>query len=366
MAHISKRRDRPGYVARWVDASGRERSKSFRRKADASRFLTSMESAKLRGDYVDPRLAATKVRDVAEEWLESTKHEPGTRLNIEGRLRNHVLPGFGEVSIGSIRPQDIRLWVKELLDSGLAPATVVATYHTFAKIVRTAVADGYLNRTPFIGIDLPRLGRRHEMCFLEPQEINELAASNRPRYSTLIYTAAYTGMRWGELTALRVSSLNLLRGTVEVYETQTEISGVIRVKPFTKTGGRRTLSLPTFLAQMIGEHIGRFPGSDERVFSSEEGMPLRRNFYRRHFKPAVLKADLNPRLRFHDLRHTCVAMLIADGAHPAEIMQRLGHSTIKTTFDRYGHLFPSLDQRLRDGLESRYRESLLEKKTVVQ
>lgn len=276
---------------------------------------------------------------------------------LTGRFRNHILPAFGQVAIGSITPQDIRLWVKELLDKGLAPATVVGMYHTFAKIMRTAVTDGYLPRTPCTGIDLPRLGKREEMCFLEPGEINTLASSVGDRFRTLIYTAAYTGMRWGELAALRLSSLDLPQGKVDVIEAQTEIGGVIRVKPFTKTGGSRSLSLPPFLAQMIGEHIVRFPSLDDRVFSSAEGNPLRRNFYRRHFKPAVLMANLNPKLRFHDLRHTCVAMLIADGAHPAEIMQRLGHSTIKTTFDRYGHLFPSLDQRLCSGLEERYRAS---------
>ena len=91
------------------------------------------------------------------------------------------------------------------------------------------------------------------------------------------------------------------------------------------------------------------------VFSSAEGQPLRRNFYRRHFKPAVRNADLPEALRFHDLRHTCAAMLIAQGAHPKEIQERLGHSTIRLTFDRYGHLFPGLDARLRDGLEAGFR-----------
>jgi integrase len=91
------------------------------------------------------------------------------------------------------------------------------------------------------------------------------------------------------------------------------------------------------------------------VFSSAEGTPLRRNFYRRHYKPAVKRAGLPDTLRFHDLRHTCAALLIAQGAHPKEIQERLGHSTIQLTFDRYGHLLPSLDERLRDGLDTTWR-----------
>ena len=82
----------------------------------------------------------------------------------------------------------------------------------------------------------------------------------------------------------------------------------------------------------------------------------RRNFNARHYKPAVRSAGLDPDLRFHDRRHTHVALLIAQGAHAKEIADRLGHSTIKLTFDRYGHLLPSLDERLRDGLERTFLE----------
>jgi integrase len=106
---------------------------------------------------------------------------------------------------------------------------------------------------------------------------------------------------------------------------------------------------------MLGGHIAAFPTTRGLVFSSAEGQPLRRNFYRRHFKPAVRNAGLPEALRFHDLRHTCAAILIAQGAHPKEIQERLGHSTIRLTFDRYGHLFPGLDERLRDGLEVGFR-----------
>ncbi len=91
------------------------------------------------------------------------------------------------------------------------------------------------------------------------------------------------------------------------------------------------------------------------MFTGAEGTQLRhRNFYGRHFRPAVTKAGLPPGLRFHDLRHTCVALLIAQGAHPKEIQERLGQSTIRLTFDRYGHLLPALDERLTDGLDEAF------------
>lgn len=80
-----------------------------------------------------------------------------------------------------------------------------------------------------------------------------------------------------------------------------------------------------------------------------------------HFKPAVLKAGLPPALRFHHLRHTRAALLIAQGGHPKAIMERLGHSSIQVTLDRYGHPFPGLDEALTDGLEATYRASIADR-----
>ncbi len=93
------------------------------------------------------------------------------------------------------------------------------------------------------------------------------------------------------------------------------------------------------------------------VFSTVEGHPLRRNnFRRRYWLTAVKEAGLTP-LRFHDLRHTCASLLIAEGAHAKEIQIRLGHASITTTMNVYGHLLPSLDERLVAGLDEVYRRA---------
>lgn len=371
MGWISKKTDKGSYIARYRDPSGRERSKSFRTRAEAKAFLNSVENAKQRGEWSDPAGAKVKFRAYADEYVEGITHvRPGTKLKIEGHLRNQILPVFGTMPLGAIRPTDVRAWIAALQEDGLAPGTIAGIYRTFSKILKTAVIDGLISRTPCIGIDLPKQTTHEEMRFLEPAQIEALADAIEPRYRGLVFMAAYTGMRWGELAALRVRRLNLLKGTVDVSESLAEINGHIHIQP-TKTGRPRTLSLPRSLSEMLGEHIGLYPSEDGFVFSSPEGKPLRRNFYSRHYLPALVKSGLDPDLyrctnrtckqrhrplyRFHDLRHTCAALLIAQGAHPKEIQERLGHSTITLTFDRYGHLFPSLDERLRDGLDKMIR-----------
>lgn len=368
---IRKRSDKGTYEASYRDPAGRVRSKSFKSKTEARGFLAAAENAKQRGDWTDPRGGKIRFEDYASDYLESVAHlRPGTRQKMEGHLCNQIYPFFDETPLGAIRPAQVRSWIAALEKEGLAPGTINGIYRTFSKILKTAVIDGLIPRSPCIGIDLPKQTSHEEMKFLDPDQVEALAEAIEPRFRALIYTAAYTGMRWGELAALRVDRLNLLRGTVDVVESMSEINGHLEVQP-TKTGRPRTLSLPRSLCELLGEHLGRYPSEDGFVFSSAEGKALRRNFYNRHYLSAQVKSGLDPDLclctnrqceqrhrplyRFHDLRHTCAALLIAQGAHPKEIQERLGHSTITLTFDRYGHLLPSLDERLRDGLDQMIR-----------
>jgi integrase len=115
------------------------------------------------------------------------------------------------------------------------------------------------------------------------------------------------------------------------------------------------MPLPRTLVAELTGHLADKTSSDF-VFTSSKGEPIRHsNFYARHFKPAVVRAGLPEATRFHDLRHSYAAMLIAEGAHPRAIMERLGHSTIQVTLGTYGHLFPSLEESLTTALDSVYR-----------
>lgn len=152
--------------------------------------------------------------------------------------------------------------------------------------------------------------------------------------------------------------LNLLHATVESVGTLEEVGGAPpRYVEATKTvNSRRKLSVPPFLVDELRDHLSEAPPSDF-VFTTVEGQLLRRNNFRqRYWLPAVEEAGLAP-LRFHDLRHTCASLLIAQGAHAKEIQVRLGHASIVTTMNVYGHLLPSLDERLTAGLDEAYQKA---------
>ena len=162
------------------------------------------------------------------------------------------------------------------------------------------------------------------MLFLSPTEIERLAGLIDPRYRALVLTAGYTGARFGELAALRIGreGLDLLRKRMTIRATLTEVRGHLEVGPPKTKAANRSVSLPRFIVDELAHHLENHGG--DHVFTSPDGKALRRNnFRRRVWLPAVKAAGLDG-VRFHDLRHSHAAMLIAAGEHPRLISGRLG------------------------------------------
>lgn len=356
MAHIRKlAKDR--WQARYIDPTGRERAKNFPREADAKAFLAGTEEAKLRGGWVDPRLAKVPLREWAERWMGTVVHlKPKTRVGYESLLRNHVLPAFGTVAIGRVEQLDVRDWVAGLMERGLSPSRIRQAYQLLSSMLKAAVASGYLVRTPCIGIKLPRAGKR-EVRLLTAEEVERLAQATAPSYGTLVYLLAYGGLRWGEAAALRRGRCNLLRSRVEVVESLAEAGGGLYFGP-TKTYQARSVVIPAFLRDLLADHLARHvpPDPEALVFTAGNGAPLRNsNFRRRVWHRALDAAGLPRGIRIHDLRHTCAALLVAQQAHPLAVMQHLGHSAITVTMDIYGHLFPDEKERIAESLDAAWR-----------
>lgn len=189
---------------------------------------------------------------------------------------------------------------------------------------------------------------------------------------------------------LRRRDIDLLRGELLVDEAIKEVNAKEssrvpeskRLSPSlivgkTKTHETRRLKLPEFIRPMLAEHLaGSLPGGhapDAFIFTMPTGAAVRHNnFYKRTFQPTVRvalphHADYANRrgLRFHDLRHTCAAWLIAAGIHPYEIRKQLGHKDIRTTLNTYGHLFPSSADAVAGALNVGYAEAAERGSNVV-
>ncbi len=191
------------------------------------------------------------------------------------------------------------------------------------------------------------------MSFLSADEVVSLADEVPAVYKALIYTLAYTGIRIGEASALRVRNIDLLRKRILVTEAASEVDGV-RIVGDTKTRQKRQVAVPRFLAEILSEHLATFStpaDGDALVFRSEAGTPIGQHAFRRTFRRACARAGLSPAPRVHDLRHTAASLAIAAGAHPKLIQDMLGHSSVTTTMNVYGHLFDSLHEEVADRLD---------------
>jgi integrase len=356
MASIQRRPD-GRWRARYRDPAGKERAHHARTKAEAQAWLDRQTASIVRGDYIDPKAGKVTFADYVVEWI-ATKAAVSarTKINVEGRIENHAKPYFGPIQLASVRPVHARAFVADLQTKGLAPATIKATVLTTRQVFHQAMLDGIIARSPFIGVELPSDRNRQEQHYLDANSVNLLASAlSDDRYRCAVYLAAYGGLRAGELWALRPDRLNVLSRTIDVVESASEVGGGVTFGP-TKTGRVRSITVPRFLAEMIGEHMGRY-SSAELVFTASRGGVVRhRNFMRRHFKPAVEATEALPDdLRWHDLRHTCAALLIANGRHLEEVKDYLGHSSIRVTSDRYGHLFPKAKAELADSLDATFQ-----------
>jgi len=356
MAHVEKRvrRGTTTWRARYRSPDGAERSKTFTRRFDAERFLARVEVDKSAGRWIDPERSKLRFGEWADRWMSTTSHlKPKTVSNYESLLRSRILPTFGNAPIGAIRPIDVREWLSSLQADGLSASRCRAAYHLLGSIFRTAVEDGRVATSPCVGIKLPRLPQL-EMSYFRPDELRDLLAAIDPQYRVFVQVLATGGLRFGEAAALRIGRCDLARSRLVVAESLADVSDTLYFGP-PKTHQRRVVHLPRIVRDSLAAHLASTDGRESTfVFEAPRSGPIRySNFLCRVWKPALIEAGL-PEVGIHVLRHTCAAMLIAQGAHPKAIQSHLGHQSITTTLDRYGHLFADVHERLAERVDDAY------------
>jgi integrase len=346
MGAIEKRNG--NYRARHRDPLGRQKSRTFARKADAERFLREMRVEMDRGQWIAPAAADMPLRDWAQEYLLLARRlSPTTQQTYRRDLDRYILPRFGSYRIGRMPSDEIENWLMDEIAGGLAPSSVHRHYRTLRRVLQVAVEKQKLLRNPCDRVQPPKVPTT-EMTFLDRGQVYDLAEAISDRHRALIYLAVDTGMRWSELVGLRRAKVDLGRGKVRVTEQLIHLDSGEWLRKDTKTtASLRSITISSETASILADHLDRYPvrDLDGLVFTNQANNPLiSSSFYQHHFKPALLAAGL--RCRVHDLRHTSVALAIAEGAHPKAIQTRMGHSSINVTLDRYGHLFPELDEAI--------------------
>ncbi len=311
----------PGNKKKWLHRCPTKREAEKLLAQEVSRFQAN-------GWYPT---AAVLFRDFAERWLRECvegRLKPSTAHGYRSSLRAHLLPAFGTYRLDRITPETVQCFVTERLRERMNPSTLNRVMRQLHTILERARRWRYLAENPAAIVERPRIRKRH-MEYLRPEEIGPFLEAAPPDRRLLFKTAVLTGLRMGELLAMKWEDLDWQSGRYHVTESLWRGRGGFQfVSPKTESSDYGL------------------------VFCQQNGRPLdARNLVQRDFWGSLRRAGLR-RIRFHDLRHTFAALLIAEGAHAKAIQEAMGHSSIAVTMNTYGHLMPRLLEEVADRLET--------------
>jgi len=349
-----------GYRARWRTPDGRSRSKTFEKKRDAEKFLTSVDNAVLTGAYIDPGAGKITFKEYAERWRSSQVHRPGTAKQIEGNLRLHVYPRLGHRAMGSIQRRHIQELVRHLLDGDqsqgrrpLAPTTTVLIYTWISTIFKAAVSDRVRPDSPCQHVSLPTV-ERPKVVPLAVETIEALIAGFPARYRATIPLGAGTGVRLSEALGLTNDRIDWMRREVTIDRQLTgSAGGRPEFGPVKDRRNRpRKIPMSQWVVDALAEHIAQFGlGPEGLVFTSDTGGPLWRTTYADNWRRVAIPLGVPLGDGYHELRHFYASALIRDGRSVKEVQERLGHHSAQMTLDIYAHLWPEDDDRTRDAID---------------
>ena len=283
---------------------GRERTKTYARKADAERWASIMEADKARGQWIDPNAGRLTFGQYALSWAAGQVWRPTTVEGVNRRLEQHVLPYLGEVPLAALRPGQLQAWPKGRSEV-LAPSTVGLCLQTVRSVLRAAVADRLIAASPVTGLRLPKPGRP-KVVPLTLDQVTAVREAMPERFQAAVTVAAGAGLRQGELFGLTADRVSFLGREVVVDRQLVTVTGRgTSLAPPKTPQSHRTIPVPDVVLSALSVHLARFPaGPDGLIFTAGNGRPVTRNnaghLWRRAAPRAQLPEDADG---WHDLRH---------------------------------------------------------------
>lgn len=311
------------------------RKRGFASKAAATSYLHEVESSKLTGTYVDPSRGKVTVTEWATKWLDGKANiKATTRSRYEGIIATWIAPTFGTTPLGGVRHVDVQQWVS---GQECSAASVVKNHRVLSQILELAVRDQRIPSNPARGVNLPRV-RHKKRRYLTVEQVEALA-DEAGRWRPVVLLLAYTGLRWGEMAALQVGDVDMLRRRIHVTKSVTLVKGVFEWgEP--KDHEHRWVPVPKSVADVLAAHMNGL-GRDDLLFGGERGgRPLRVKAARESWwDDAVVAAGCPEGLTPHELRHTAASLAISAGASVLSLQRMLGHAKASMTLDTYSDLF---------------------------
>ncbi len=339
------------------------RSKTVRgAKRDAQRELAHVIDTLNTGAYIAP--SRMTVKDYLGRWLVDY-----ARVNVGGKtferyseiVQLHLIPALGHHCLEKLQPLHIQACYSDALQSGrrdgaggLSPQTVLHHHRVLREALRHAVKWQLIARNPADAVDPPRPQRREIESLDVAETARLLEASKDSPLALLVLLAFTTGLRRGELLALRWKDVDLTDSRLAVRQAieQTKAGGLRFKEPKTQRG-RRVVTLPAVAVDALRRHkaeqakerliLGAAYRDQGLVFARKDGTPMNPAATSKAFTLLVSKAGVR-RVSFHACRHTHATLLMGANVHPKVVSERLGHATVGITLDTYSHVLPSMQE----------------------
>jgi len=331
-------------------------------KRDAERALREVLISIDTGAYVTP--SKLTLGDLLGQWLReyaAMNTTDRTQESYSAVVRRHLIPALGKIWLVELRPQDLQSYYASKLakgrvdgQGGLSARSVVYHHRILSKALDYAVKMGLVVRNVAKVVDPPRVAKVAMRTLSTEEATRFLDVARETDYFVYFSTLLYTGLRRGELLALRWRNLDLDSGALSVVETAYKLgNGEYRIKEPKTPHSRRTVALPSSLVELFKVYrwdqelvraqleIGL--EADDFVFARPDGSPINPNAVTLAFRRIIKRAGLKD-IRIHDLRHTHATLMLKAGVHPKVVSERLGHASIGITLDIYSHVMPGMQE----------------------
>jgi integrase len=309
---------------------------------------------------LSPSDARVTVGRFLERWLNDAVRpavRPSTLRSYEMHVRLYLVPDIGRLPLARLSPIEVQGMLNDRLKSGLSARTVHHIRAVLRRALNQAIRWGLISRNVATLVDGPRV-ERHHVRAISPSEARALLeAVTGDRLAALYTVALAVGLRQGEALGLSWDDVDFEGGSLTVRKALQRIDGALRLVEPKTTRSRRTVAMSSVVAAALRQHRTRqlaerlAAGAEWRdsglVFTSSLGAAIDGSNVTHRLHRLLADAGL-PQMRFHDLRHACASLLMAQGVHPRVVMETLGHSQIGLTMNTYSHVLPSLQRDAAD------------------
>jgi len=343
------------WSARWRTREGLQAEKGgFLSEKLATQYAEEQEAAERRQKTTRPSDLNMTLRQFVEEvWAETLDVKAQTKIDYANNLNNHILPTFGHRAMSGITSAEIKAWHARMKNTvsktgyQLSESTALKQLNQLATILNEALANDYINKTPFATIKRKKPKNKSKVQPLSLQKVQELADGLAPHWKLVIWLGFYTGMRPSELLGLTYDRLNFETGEITIDRQLSRFGDKVFEETLKTSSSNRVIKFLPPLQQLVTEHVNNFGlGPHQLLFKNRVGNIWRYKDAAAVFRTVARPLGIQKGDGLHQLRHTFVSTMIQIGGNAKQIQGWVGHESILETMDTYGHLFPDSFEEL--------------------